>query len=183
MSLNGYVAGPDISTQFPLGRGGERLHNWIFSEKTETDAQILDETVNTSGAVIVGARTYLTAIDDEEAWGGKTPFAVPAFVPMREIPEKQVSGFTYVTTGIEDVLTQAKQAAGEKNVWVMGGANTIQEFLKRGLIDELKIHIANVLFREGTMPFENIGEIDRELDRILVTDTPAATHIHFRVVK
>lgn len=183
MSLNGYVAGPDISTEYPLGKGGERLHDWLFSKKTETDAAILNETVDTSGAVIVGARTYLVAIDEEEAWNKKSPFAAPAFVLLREVPTEQIAGFTYVTDGIESALKQAQAAAGDKNVWIMGGANTIQQYLKAGLIDELKIHVASVLFSEGTMLFNDIGPNNIELEKIAVSETPAATHFHFRVIK
>lgn len=181
MSLDGFVAGPDISATQPLGKDGLQLHHWLFEGKTDVDTQLLDEVVQTSGAVIVGARTYLTGI--EEGWGGKTPFIVPAFVVINQVPEKQVDGFVYVTDGIERALAQAQATAGEKNVWIMGGAKTAQPYLRAGLVDELHIHIAPVLLAQGTRLFDDIGTAPIKLERISVVDTPGATHLRFRVVK
>jgi dihydrofolate reductase len=83
---------------------------------------------------------------------------VPAFILSIDSPEekKERSSFTFVTDGIESAIKQAKAAAGEKNVWVMGGAKTAQQYIKADLFDELQIHIAPVLFGEGTRLFEHI---------------------------
>jgi hypothetical protein len=78
MSVDGFVAGPNPSHERPLGENGEQLHDWIFEAKTDIDAKVLDEVVESSGAVIVGGRTYPDAID--EGWGGASPFNAPAFV-------------------------------------------------------------------------------------------------------
>jgi dihydrofolate reductase len=177
MSLDGFIAGPDISRENPLGKGGERLHNWLFKEKTKQDEVILNEVVETSGAVITGGRTYTTAIED--AWGGTSPFAVPAFVLSSKEPEIKVKGFTFCKDGIVDALSKSKKAAGDKNVWVMGGASTIQQFLKAGLFDEFHLHIVPVLFVRGTRLFDHIGAEQIELIRRKAITTPGATHFYF----
>ena len=180
MSLDGYVAGPNISTTHPLGEGGERLHRWIFEEKTETDGAVLAETVDTSGAIIVGGRTYFLAIDS--GWGGKTPFAAPAFVLSHRSPQTNVSGFTFVHDGIESALAQAKAVAGEKSIWLMGGADIIQHYLKAGLVDEVQIHIAHVLLGGGTRLFDTLAQ-HLELTKTRLIASDGITHLRFKVVK
>jgi dihydrofolate reductase len=183
MSLDGFIAGPNISPKLPLGDGGLRLHDWLFGAKTDIDAKVLDETVETSGAVIVGRRTYDDAIED--AWGGVSPFKVPAFILSHGVPEEAKGGssFTFVTDGIESAIKQAKAVAGEKNVWVMGGANIVQQCIKADHFDELQIHIAPLLFGEGIRLFEHIGNEHIELESTRVLETPGAIHLRFRVVK
>lgn len=178
MSLDGYIAGPNISVQNPLGEDGEQLHDWLFDKKTKTDAAISKERTETSGAVIVGFHTYETAID--EAWGGKSPFDMPAFVVTASPPEKIVQGFTFVD-GIEVALAQARKTAKEKNVWVMGGANVVQQFIKAGLFDELSIHVAPVILQKGTRLFDNTGEKPQPLELIQCVHTPGAVHLVYRM--
>lgn len=84
MSLDGFVTGPEISTAQPMGKNGQLLHKWIFEGKTEAGMQLLNELVESSGAVIVGGRTYHTAIED--AWDNLSPFNVPAFVLCTTLP-------------------------------------------------------------------------------------------------
>jgi dihydrofolate reductase len=181
MSLDGYIAGSNVTPQQPMGVGGERLHEWIFKGKTDIDGKILEEVVSSSGAVIVGGRTYAIAIDD--AWGGTSPFSMPAFVVTNQNPEKAIAGFTYVPDGITVALNKAKQVAGEKNIWLMGGANMAQSYLRAGLIDEIHIHIIPVLLCCGTLLFEQIGSSQIQLERIKIMESAGATHIWFKVVK
>jgi dihydrofolate reductase len=181
MSLDGFIAGPNVNPKLPMGQGGLRLHDWLFVTKNEIDAKVLDETVETSGAVIVGRRTYDVSIDD--AWGGVSPFKVPAFVVSKDVPEAAKESFTFVTDGIESAITQAKAVAGDRNVWVMGGANIAQQYIKARLFDDLQIHIAPVLLGEGIRLFEHIGNDHIELESTRVLETPGAIHLSFRVVK
>lgn len=181
VSLDGFIAGANVSTQHPLGEGGERIHDWFFSAKTPADEAIMGEVTASFGAVILGRRMYDTAIDT--GWGGVSPFEVPAFVlTSRPAPEKVVEGFTFVTSSIEDVLAQAQAAAGDRHVWVIGGANLIQQYLKAGLVDELRLHVPPVLFGSGTRLFEDTGA-RMELERVSQSETPAASHLRYRVVK
>ena len=181
MSLDGFIAGPEISNGNPMGMGGLRLHEWIFDSKTPEDDKLLKELFERCGAVIVGATTFNTAIED--AWGGTSPFTIPAFVICHSIPATTVEGFTFITDGILSALDKARVVAGEKDILVMGGANVIQQYLKSKLFDELNIHIVPVLFLEGTRLFDLMGTTSIELKKIKAIDTPAATHIYYEIVK
>lgn len=179
MSLDGFIAGPNVNLEHPLGIGGERLHHWFFDAKTPEDEAIMAEVAASSGAVILGRRMYDTAID--EGWGGVSPFNVPAFVlTSRPAPEKVVEGFRFLTMSIETALSEAKAVAEDKNIWIIGGANLIQQYLKAGLVDELRLHIPPVLFGKGTRLFEDDGA-GFELERIKQSETPAATHLSYRI--
>lgn len=181
MSLDGFTAGPHITLNEPLGKGGEQLHKWMFGGKTGADDVVVKEMVNTSGAVILGANTWFGAID--KAWNGVSPFAVPAFVVTHRQPQNSVTGFNFVHDGILCALAKARAAAGGKNVWVMGGAGIGRQFLQEGLLDELHLHIAPVLLRGGTRLFANEGLAWLSLEKIRTVDTPFATHIYFRMPK
>jgi dihydrofolate reductase len=180
-SLDGYVAKRDISKQHPFGVGGERVYDWQFAKKTETDSGIVKELMERTGAVIAGGRTYALAIDD--AWGGINPFSAPVFVLSKTVPDKVAKGFTFVTDGIESALAKAKATAGDKDVWVMGGANVAQQNIKAGLVDELHLHIVPVLFGDGIRLWDNIGTKQIELENAGVVQTPGATHLTSKFVR
>jgi dihydrofolate reductase len=91
--------------------------------------------------------------------------------------------FTFVTDSIESALEQAKAAAGDKNVNVAGGADTVQQFIRAGLLDELEIHLTPLLFGEGIRLFDQMGSEHIELENIRVVASPRVTHLRFRVVK
>jgi len=178
ISLDGFIAGPNASPSNPLGDEGIRLHDWLFKAKTDLDVQVIQDLVETSGAVIVGGRTYHDAIDT--AWGGTTPFLVPAIVVTKNTPSEKKDGFIFVAEGIEEALKRAKLIAAHKNIWVMGGATVIQQFLAKRLFDELHIDIAPVMFMKGKKLFEGLGDIKIELQNVAVVQTPQATHLKFR---
>lgn len=194
-SLDGYIAGPNDGPELGLGEGGERLHQWVYDlaswrephglagGKTNRDSEILDETISAAGAVIVGRRMF----DNARGWGEEPPFHVPVFVLTHEArePEAKRGGttFTFVNDGIESALEQARAAAGDRNVAVGGGADTIQQFLRAGLLDELQIHITPVLLGGGVRLFGDLGSGQVELETTRVIDSPEVTHLRFRVVK
>jgi dihydrofolate reductase len=181
MSLDGFAAGLNPTLEEPLGVGGERLHKWMFENQTPTDAEVQGETMNRMGAVLVGWNTYRDGIDT--GWGGVSPFPMPAFVVCRQQPDRLIAGFTYVSDGIESALKQARAAAGDKDVWLMGGPTLAQAYLKAGLIDELHIHVVPVLFCQGKRLFDHIGTEQIELERTRIVESPGATHLYFRVLK
>jgi len=114
------------------------------------------------------------------------PYKVPHFVLSHTVPEKPTKGetaFTFVTDGPESALTQAKAAAGDKNVVVGGGAHTAQQFISAESIDELQIHLVPVLLGEGLRLFDYIGGKPVKLEKTSVVDAPDVTHLTFRVVK
>ena len=181
MSLDGFIAGTNVSPQLPMGDDGLRLHDWIFDKKTDIDANMIKEVMETSGVVIVGRHTYDVAIDD--AWGGESPFSIPALVVSHTKAEKIVDGFTFITGGIEETLKQARAIAGNKNIWIMGGANIIRQFIKAGLVNELEIHISHILLGRGTHLFDDTLVNVIELERIRSIGSDSVTHIRFRILK
>ena len=173
MSLDGFIAGPDDAD---IG-----LHNWFFSP-SPADQQIIDE-INEAGAIIIGKRTY--TIGDEYDAFVDNPHPVEHFVLTHEVPQrlpKGDTGFTFVTDGVASAITQARAAAGDRVVAVGGGASNAQQCLNAGLIDEIQIHLVPVIAGEGIPLFANL-EKPPVLEQTRVVESPAATHITYRVIK
>jgi dihydrofolate reductase len=95
-----------------------------------------------------------------------------------EVPENGVYVFC---DGIERALADARAAAGDRTVCVMGGADVAQQYLRAGLVDEISIHLVPVLFGGGLRLFEHLGDEHIELENLSSTQTAAATHLRFRV--
>src|SRR5919106_3670732 len=119
-------------------------------------------------------------------WGGENPpYHVPVFVlthhPREPLPMEGGTTFHFVTDGIESALEQARAAAGDQDVKIIGGANVIQQYLAAGLLDELRLHIAPVVLGGGERLLENV--IDPTLEPIDVVASPAATHVTYRVAR
>jgi dihydrofolate reductase len=182
MSLDGYIAGPNDTPENPGGDGFFRLHEWGFTPDGEHHlttgpaGQLSDEMAAT-GAVLAGRRTA----EQVDHWGG-AHHGVPVFVVSHRPPGPSVADYplvTYVTDGIASAMAQAKTAAGERNVMVHG-ADTAQRALEAGVLDELQIHLIPVLFGGGRRLFEMLpARVELEIVRVI--DTPAATHIRYRV--
>jgi dihydrofolate reductase len=181
MSLDGYVAGPEISAEEPMGRGGEQLHDWMFKAHPDRakDEAIVQDIFAATGAVVLGKRTFDIGVGP---WGD-TPYPAPSFVVTHErrepLPMKSAS-FTFVNDGIESALAQARAAAGDKDVTVMG-AETAQQVLKAGLADRMHITLAPVLLGGGTRLFDDIGDQPIALTRTRAVETSAATHLWFDI--
>jgi dihydrofolate reductase len=184
MSLDGFVTGPNVRPEEPMGDGGEGLHDWRFSRKTEVDAQIVDELYASTGAILMGKRMFDLGV---EPWGDPPPFGMPVFVLTHEArePQPMQGGTTYnfVTAGIEAALEQARSAAGNKNVSIWGGANVMRQYLKAGLLDEMDIHLVPILLGGGVRLFEDLASESFELRSTRCIETPSATHLRFTVVK
>jgi dihydrofolate reductase len=209
-SLDGFVAGPNQSRENPLGEGGEDLHNWAVATESfheqhgrtggesNRDSEVLEEAYGPVGATVMGRGMFGggkgpwgsdPSFDDpwEGWWGDEPPFHGPVFVltnHAREPVEKEGgTTFTCVTDGIEAALEQARAAAGDKDVLIAGGANAIQQFLAAGLVDEIQVHVTPLLLGDGERLFDNLGDNLPELEITRVVETPAVTHIKYRVVK
>jgi len=184
MSTDGFVTASNVRPEEPMGDGGQRLHEWAFSEH-ERNRELLAEAVNFVGALIAGRRTYDLSVPWWGADGPAGPARVPVFVATHaepgEVPEGGV--YTFVSGGIESALEQSKAAAGDKDVAVMGGAEIGQQFIRAGLIDEISIHLVPVLFGGGTRMFEHLGSEHIQLETAGVIETPTATNLRFRIVK
>ena len=192
MSLDGFIAGPNDGPENPLGDGGERLHEWVYDlaafrqphglagGETNNDSEILDEAFNRSGAIICGKRMF----DAADGWGDDPPFHKPVFVLTHEDREELVkkggTTFTFVTDGIESALEQARSVAGSKDVAIAGGANTVQQFIKAGLLDEMQIHVAPMMLGGGIRLFDRLTSQQIDLRKTGVIDSPQVTHLRFR---
>jgi len=129
----------------------------------------------------LGDRTGLDLVRD--AWDREPRAPVIVLTHHAREPWVRQGGttFTFVTDGIESALEQARVAAGDKDVRVAGGANTVQQFIRAGLIDELQIHLAPVLLGDGVRLFEHIDPKHIELESTQVIDSPKVTHLRYRV--
>src|SRR5436190_2070045 len=175
MSLDGFTAGQRVTQENPMGLNGQLLHKWLFTNKQKEDEEVATDMFKNCGAVILGSRTYTTAIDG--VWESISPFPVPALV----LSSKKINvtkGFIVVSDGIQTALSQAKSIAKEKDILVMGGASVAQQFLEADLLDEVHIHIAPILLGSGTRLFENKRTI--ELTKIKVIETAGATHLFLK---
>ena len=191
MSLDAFVAGPNQSFEKPFGDMPEDLlHHWMFDEpekhkhKKEIDA-ILDAGAFIMGSNMFGPKDRRDTPEWKGWWGDNPPYHAPVFVLSHKEREPiEMEGgttFTLVTDGIESALSKAKVAAGNRNVAVMGGANTVNQYLAAGLIDELWLHIAPVTIGTGARLFEKVPNLN--LEPIVVSGTSTVTHIRYKVLE
>jgi dihydrofolate reductase len=204
ISLDGFVAGPNPTLEQPLGQGGEQLHEWAVRLKswrephglpggeTGPDDELVAESLRAVGAVVMGRQMFSGGDgpweDDARAngwWGDEPPFHKPVFVLTHHAREPLVlkgTTFTFVTDGLESAIDDARAAAAEQDVLVAGGADTIDQAINAGLVDELQLHVAPVLLGSGTRLFDGV---EPELARFEITqvlESPLATHLRYRVL-
>ncbi|MEU5341425.1 MULTISPECIES: dihydrofolate reductase family protein [unclassified Streptomyces] len=196
MSLDGYITGPDAGAEHPLGIGGERLHNWVYGLRafremlgkkggTEgRDNDVVAEWVARPGAVVMGHGMFISG---EVPWGDEPPYHMPVYIvthhPRETVVKEGGTSYHFVTEGPEHALALAREAAGDKDVSLAGGANLIQQFIRAGLLDELLLHVVPVLACAGTRLFDDLGENQIEWEKAAVIDSPEVTHIHLRALK
>jgi dihydrofolate reductase len=189
-SVDGYITGPNDGPGKGLGEGGERLHHWVFGgpwtyadeqrgelgEPTGEDAAWLAEVTSRLGAVVGGRSTYEAA----EHWGDKNPWGMPLFIVTHR-PEEEPEGgeFTFVS-GVEAAVERAREAAGAKDVYIMGGAEVIRQALAAGIVDEVSIVIAPVVLGGGKRLFEGFSR-SMDLEHLGVRQSRFATFIDYRV--
>ena len=205
VSLDGFVAGPNQSLEQPLGEGGERLHEWAVASESwrerhgqeggaaNRDSEVIQESIDSTGAVVMGRNMFGGGEgawgDDpwEGWWGDDPPFHVPVFVlthhARQPLTKQGGTTFTFVTDGVEAAAEQARAAAGGKDVLVAGGGSAVQQHLAAGLLDELQIHLVPVLLGGGVRLLDNVGDGRPELECTRVIESPAVTHLRYRVVK
>jgi dihydrofolate reductase len=206
VSLDGYVAGPNQTVEEPLGAGGEDLHQWIFGLESwrarhghsggerNADSDLVQESVDATGAIVMGRRMFSGGAGPWENdpmadgwWGDEPPFGVPVFIlthhARETVTKPDGTTYTFVTDGIESALDQARAAAGNRNVSVAGGANVVQQYLTAGLLDELQLHVVPILLGDGVRLFDDPAAAGTRLEIVRVVDSPAVTHLKYRVEK
>lgn len=192
MSLDGCTAGLHQTFEKPFGENfdADLLDRWMFAEPekynhTKEIAAILD-----AGAFIMGSNMFGPEDRRDEPewkgwWGDNPPYHAPVFVlSYKERKPIEMEGgttFFFITDGIESALSQAKKAAGNRDVKIMGGANTVNQYLAAGLIDELWLHIVPVTIGAGTRLFEGVPNLTLEAGEI--SGTSVVTHIRYTVLK
>jgi dihydrofolate reductase len=204
ISADGYVAGPNQSEENPLGEGGEELHAWMLELKAwrephgreggevNVSSQVVEEANANVGAEIMGRGKFGPPGggpwgDDPWPgwWGDDPPFHKPVFVVTHHEREPLTltdTTFTFVTDGIEAALEQAKAAAGDKDVYIGGGADIINQYLAAGLVDEIEVHIAPLILGGGERLFDGVGP-DLKLEQLRAVEAPGVAHLKYRVVK
>jgi dihydrofolate reductase len=200
ISLDGYVAGPNQSEENPLGEGGMALHEWAFDleawrkphgrEGGEVNAStdVVEKTNANVGAQLMGRKMFGGGPGPwgEPAWNGwwgeDPPFHVPVFVLThheREPLALSDTTFHFVTDGVESAVAQAKQAAGDRDVLLAGGADAARQCLAAGLVDELHLSLVPILLGSGERLFEGLGP-DLALEQVAAIEAPGVTHLTYR---
>jgi dihydrofolate reductase len=187
ISVDGFVAGPNQSRENPLGESGERLHTWMFETPDENRAEI--DGITAAGAFIMGRNMFGPIrgewdLDWKGWWGDEPPYRGPVFVlthhPREPVPMLGGTTFHFVTDGIESALEQARAAAGDRDVAIAGGAATINQYLRAGLLDELRTHISPIGLGAGERLFDGVPALNLEL--LAGRSASLVTHATYRIL-
>src|SRR5580704_18311697 len=191
ISLDGFIAGPDQGPDDPIGVGGLRLHEWHWHADDpghQVDVAPRDELLRRKGACVMGRNMYGPIrgewVGDWRGWwGDDPPYHAPVFVlthhPHEPIQMAGGTTFRFVTEGFDAALEQAKEAAGDGDVDIAGGASTVRQAFAAGAIDELLLDIVPVLLGRGERLFDGVA--DPGLDPVEVIHSPYATHVRYRI--
>jgi dihydrofolate reductase len=199
-SVDGYVAGPNPTLEQPLGERGFELHEWLFQLKSwraqhgmdggeeGDDSATVEAALSTVGAQVMGRRMFSGGSgpweDDPNAaswFGDDPPFRVPVFVVTHHAREPQdfANGTRYAfVEGVEAAVAQAREAAGDRDVRVAGGADVATQALRAGLLDRIDLHVAPVLLGSGTKLFADVEP--RALELIGARASTRAAHVSYR---
>jgi len=205
MTLDGYVAGPNQSVEDPLGEGARGIHNWALKTKafaeihgdeggeTGTNDDVVRESFANVGATLMGRNMFGGGPGPwgEDPWSGwwrdNPPFHTPVFVLTHHEREPlEMEGgttFHFVTDGVESALEQATEVADGKDVHIGGGAQTAQQYLAAGLIDEMELHVVPQLLGGGERLLDNLDGAEIKLEQARVIETPEVTHLKYRILK
>ena len=203
VSLDGYGAGPNQDLANPLGVGGTELHQWLFPTRTfqrtlfgndggttGIDDDFAARGFHNVGAWILGRNMFSPDRGNwpdknwKGWWGDNPPYHVPAFIvthyPRPAIEMDGGTSFHFITGGIREALDRAREAAAGKDVRIGGGADTIRQYLREGLVDELHIAIAPVLLGRGERLFEDVDMRARKYECVEFVASEKATHVVLR---
>jgi len=182
MSLDGFITAANARQEAGLGDGGERLHDWGFNSADSRNCEIM-EWYTTTGANIFGRTGYDHSILNWGADGPTGAARIPTVIVSHSVPQNIPAGGVYsFVDSVEAAFETAKQLAGDKDIYITG-ADVAQQFLKRGLIDEISLHVVPVLFGSGTRLIEDLGGGHVQLETTEVIETKEAIHLRFRVIK
>jgi dihydrofolate reductase len=190
ISVDGYSAGLNQTAERPFGDGDvEMLHRWMFEQREQNAAEV--EAILVARAYIMGRNMFGPIRGDWDLswrgwWGEEPPYHAPVFVLTHHVREPlEMQGgttFYFVTDGIEAALARAREAAGDGDVSIAGGAHTVSQYLAAGAIDELRLHVAPLALGQGERIFDGAGPLTLE-PLGTPTSTDLVTHLRYRVVR
>lgn len=194
-SMDGFIAGLNGGPKNPLGDGGTAIHRWLYEQKafiellelgkggeTGKDNDVLKEIISRTGASIMGKRMFE---EGEANWPENAPFHTPVYVLTKEVREPWVrkggTTFYFINDGIESALQKARQVAGNKDIRIAGGANTIQQFLNAGLVDDFTINYSPIMLGKGVRLFDNIDKSKFDIEIVEAVNSPLVTHLRYKL--
>src|SRR4051794_31694840 len=202
ISLDGFVAGPDQSEEEPLGKEGERLHEWAFElaawrrphgrEGGEVNAssEVIERAEANVGAQVMGRGMFGGGpgpwpVDPpwNGWWGAEPPFHCPVFVLTHHERDPLSLGdttFHFVTDGIASAVAQAKEAAGDEDVLLGGGAQAGQQAINAGLVDEMQLSLVPILLGSGVRLFDGVDAAVDAFEQLSAIEAPGVTHLTYR---
>jgi dihydrofolate reductase len=206
ISADGFVAGPNQSTENPLGEGGERLHDWVVSlaawreshgmqgGEVNENTRIVQETLENVGAGLMGRNMFGPPSGGDWGdepwngwWGDDPPYHNDVYILTHHsrapVEMKGGTTFHFVTDGIERALERAKESANGQDVRLWGGAEVTQQYLVAGLLDELELHIAPVVLGDGARLLDNLEGAGIGLEQVRAVEAPGVTHVKYRVIR
>jgi dihydrofolate reductase len=186
-SIDGYITGPDDQPGKGLGKNGERLHNWVFGGPWRYDDELRGQPQGEDAAWLAGATANLGAVvggrgtyEAARHWGDRNPWKVP-FLIVTHRPEEQPDGDEFIfVAGVQPAVERAIEAAGERDVHVMGGGEVIRQALASGIVDQLTLIIAPVIMGAGKRLFEGFTQ-SLDLEQLGARQSQYATFLDYRV--
>jgi len=196
ISLDGFFAGDNRSPGNPMGGVSGKIHMWMLTQKAfwdylgvegdkedGPDGKYIRETIARTGAFIMGKRMF----DEGEVSWPEDLYKADVYVLTHEKREpwiqKGTTSFYFINDGIEIALEKARESANGKDIRIQGGANTIQQFLNAGLVDEFFLHIAPVFLGSGIRLFEGIEKDRYDIEIIEVKPSTLTTHLRYKLTK
>lgn len=196
ISLDGFFAGDNRGPKNPMGGVSGKIHMWMLNQKAfwdhlgmETgkedgpDGKFIRETIARTGSFIMGKRMFE---EGEVSWP-EDLYKADVYVLTHEKREpwiqKGTTKFYFINDGIHSALEKARQSARGKDIRIQGGANTIQQFLNSGLVDEFFIHIAPVFLGSGIRLFDGIDRDKYDIQIVEVIPSSLTTHLRYKLTK
>ena len=196
ISLDGFFAGDNRSPDNPMGGVAGKIHTWMFKQKAfwkninmeggeeyGADSKLIDDVFARVGAYIMGKRMF----EEGEVHWKEDLYKTDVYVLTHEKREpwvqKGTTTFYFINDGIQSALEKARQSAKGKDIRIQGGANTIQQFLNAGLVDEFFIHIAPVFLGSGIRLFDGIDKDMYDIQIAEVIPSDLTTHLRYKLTK
>ncbi|MGE3193954.1 MAG: dihydrofolate reductase family protein [Microbacteriaceae bacterium] len=194
ISVDGFVAGTDQSMDFPIGKHPDGtpahllLHRWMFEAEAENQPEV--DAIVDAGAFIMGRNMFGPDRGEWDLgwtgwWGDNPPYHGPVFVlGHRERDSVEMQGgttFHFVTDGPAAAMSRAREAAGDRDISIAGGASTVNQFLAAGFIDELRLHISPLTLGAGERLFDGVPP--QRLEQVSARQTSMVTHVTYRVAR